>query len=195
MTLAEGSKVTSMFMEAPQTTMLIAVGAFLLGWIVAKVAAAINRRFSATKRDPRDDRIRSLEAELRISQGEVEKLKTALEDQEKEVAKAQAIIEDRDEDALKKTGMIEKLNRDLKDSVKKTRELRAELTERATENLKSEVKLREVETELSVAQASTDLITTGVLDYDMAPGEDTGQRRRKDDKVKKDGPDIAGSAS
>ncbi len=61
------------------------------------------------------------------------------------------------------------MNVDLKESVKKTRELRAELTERATENLKSEVKLREVETELQVAQASTDMIATGVLDYSLAP--------------------------
>jgi len=30
-------------------------------------------------------------------------------------------------------------------------------------------RIREVETELSVAQASTDLIATGVLDYSMAP--------------------------
>ncbi len=47
--------------------------------------------------------------------------------------------------------------------------MRAELSERATENLKSEVKLREVETELEVAQASTDMIATGVLDYSLAP--------------------------
>ena len=57
----------------------------------------------------------------------------------------------------------------LKDSVKKTRELRHELSHRAEENVRSEVKLREVETELSVAQASTDLIATGVLDYSVAP--------------------------
>ncbi len=51
----------------------------------------------------------------------------------------------------------------------KTRELRSELSDRAQENVRSEVKLREVETELSVAQASTDLIATGVLDYSVAP--------------------------
>ena len=61
------------------------------------------------------------------------------------------------------------MNSDLKDSVLKTRELRSELSERATENIKSEVKLREIETELDVAQASTDLIATGVLDYSLAP--------------------------
>jgi hypothetical protein len=63
----------------------------------------------------------------------------------------------------------------------KTRELRHELTDRATENLKSEVKLREVETELEVAQASTDLIATGVLDYSLAPdAEDADEEEGED---------------
>ena len=159
-----------MFMDPPQSLMLIAAGAFLLGWIMAKIAAALSRRLKAGKRDPRDDRIRSMDAELRIAQGEVKKLKIALEEQEKEVAKVQKFVESRDEEALKRTGMIEKLSLDLKDSVKKTRELRTELTDRATENIKSEVKLREVETELSVAQASSDLIATGILDYSTASG-------------------------
>ncbi len=175
-----------MIIEPTQTMMLIVGGAFLLGYVVAKVGGAIGRRVRAANRDPRDDRIRSMEAELRIAQGQVEKLTAALEEQEKEIAKAQSVIEEKDEAFLKKTGVIEKLNTDLKDSVKKTRELRLELTERATENVKSEVKLREVETELEVAQASSEMISTGVLDYDMVPGkEDTGKRRRKEDKMQR----------
>ncbi len=160
-----------MFFEPPETMMLIVGGAFLLGWIVAKGSAALARRISSTKRDPRDDRIRSLLAEHRIAQGDVEKLKTALEEQEKEVAKVQKLIEEKNRAALNQTGVIEKLSVDLKDSVKKTRELRTELTERATENIKSKVKLRDVETELSVVQASSDLITTGLLDYSVTPGK------------------------
>ena len=160
-----------MLLELPQDPMLIAGGAFLLGWIIAKIGAALSRRFKAGKRDPRDDRIRSMDAELRIAQGQVNKLKTALEEQEKQVAKIQKFVEDRDEEALKRTGVIEKLSSDLKESVQKTRELRTELTDRATENIKSEVKLREVETELSVAQASRDMISTGILDYSMESSE------------------------
>ena len=175
--LAQWLKEPAMFIELPQDPMLIAGGAFLLGWIMAKISAALGRRFKAGKRDPRDDRIRSMDAELRIAQGEVNKLKTALEEQEKEVAKVQKYVEDRDEEALKRTGVIEKLTSDLKESVQKTRELRTELTDRATENIKSEVKLREVETELSVAQASSDLIATGILDYSMESSE-----KDKDDK-------------
>ncbi len=174
-----------MFIEPTQTMMLIVGGAFLLGYVVAKIGGAIGRRVKATNRDPRDDRIRSMQAELRVARGDVEKLTAALEEQEKEVAKAQSLIDDRDEESLKKTGVIQKLNSDLKDSVMKTRELRAELSDRATENIKSEVKLREVETELEIAQASSEMISTGVLDYDtpVTPKEDTTRRRRKEDKM------------
>lgn len=166
-----------MFIELPQDPMLIAGVALLLGWIMARISAALGRRFKAGKRDPRDDRIRSMDAELRIAHGEVNKLKNALEEQEKQVAKVQKFVENRDEEALKRTGVIEKLTSDLKESVQKTRELRTELTDRATENIKSEVKLREVETELSVAQASSDMISTGILDYSMESSE-----KDKDDK-------------
>ena len=109
-----------MFIEANQTMMLIAGGAFLLGYIVARIGAAASRRVKATDRDPRDDRIRSMEADLRVAQSEAERLKTALEDQEKEVAKAQSMIENKDEESLKHTGVIEKLKGDLRESIKKT---------------------------------------------------------------------------
>ena len=166
-----------MFIELPQDPMLIAGVALLLGWIMARISAALGRRFKAGKRDPRDDRIRSMDAELRIAHVEVNKLKNLLEEQEKQVAKVQKFVENRDEEAMKRTGVIEKLTSDLKESVQKTRELRTELTDRATENIKSEVKLREVETELSVAQASSDMISTGILDYSMESSE-----KDKDDK-------------
>ncbi len=168
-----------MFMEPAQTLLLIAGGAFLSGWIMAKIGAALNRRFTAGKRDPRDDRIRSMDAELRIAQGEVKKLKTTFEEQEKEIAKTQKLIEGKHEEALKQTGIIETLNHDLTGSDEKTRELRDELTERVTESVKSEVKLREVEMELSVAQASSDMISTGVLGYTEAPVKETERRRRR----------------
>ena len=158
-----------MFIEAPDTLLYIAIGAFVTGWLVAKVSAAIAGRVRAKKRDPRDDRIRSLEAELRIAQSDAATLReehesqqAALEDEQKRIAARDLVIADQKQ-------KIAQLRTDLKDSVKKTRELRAELTNRAEENVRSEVKLREVETELSVAQASTDLIATGVLDYSVAP--------------------------
>jgi len=139
-----------MFFEIPQNLILMTVGAFLLGWLLSSISGSLSSRFKARERDPRDDRIRSLEAEHRIAQSEVESLTEKVEELEKDLESANDGI-------------------DLKESVLKTRELRSELSDRATQNIKSEVKLREVETELEVAQASTDLIATGVLDYSLTP--------------------------
>ena len=158
-----------MFFEIPQNQILMIVGAFLLGWLLSSLSSAIGSRVKARKRDPRDDRIRSLEAEHRIAQSDASSLREKVETYEEELEGLRAGAEKRDNVITHQQGRIEKLTADLKESVKKTRELRAELSERATENLRSEVKLREVETELEVAQASTDLIATGVLDYSLAP--------------------------
>ncbi len=149
-------------------------GAFVLGWILSMISSAIGNKVKTKRRDPRDDRIRSLEAELRIAQSETDKVRATLEETEKARDDAVEGNEKRDNVISHQQDKIDDLKRDLTDSVKKTRELRAELQDRATENVKSEAKLREVETELSVAQASTDLIATGVLDYAVAPDKEEG---------------------
>ena len=164
-----------MFMETPQTLLIMTIGAFVLGWAVAKVSSYFGNRLTAKERDPRDDRIRALEAELRVARTESEKHKESAETREREIEDLTRQLDDAGLHLQKQEELIQTLKFDLKDSVKKTRELRAELQDRATENLKSEVKLREVETELSVAQASTDLLATGVLDYSVAPGAEESE--------------------
>jgi chromosome segregation ATPase len=161
--------------ELPHQVLLLAVGAFLLGWILASISARISRRYTARKRDPRDDRIRSLEAEHRVSQVSTEDLRNKIESSSKELQAARDETAKRDGIIRNQQVEIEKLTSDLRDSVRKTRELREELRDRATENLRSEAKQRELETELSIAQASTDLIATGVLDYSFSDEEDEGR--------------------
>ena len=158
-----------MFTELPQDLVLMTVGAFLTGWILAFISSRIGSNKRASKRDPRDDRIRSLEAELRIARNELGELKEIAEQHEEELASARTEIEKRDKVISHQQRRVDEIKKDLKDSVVKTRELRAELSERAEESVRSEAKLREVETELSVAQASTDMIATGVLEYAFAP--------------------------
>ena len=166
-----------MFFELPQNLILMTVGAFLLGWIISSINARLGSGQRAEKRDPRDDRIRSLDAELRIAQTELEKNAIKIEELENQIETAREDIEKRDNVISHQQKKVDELKSDLKDSVVKTRELRNELSDRAAESVKSEAKLREVETELSVAQASTDLIATGVLDYALAPEneEDVGK--------------------
>jgi len=157
-----------MFFEIPQNLILMITGAFLLGWLLSSISRSLSSSISAKKRDPRDDRIRSLEAELRIAQGESEKSGESVKKLEKDLKDANDSELKRDNVISHQQEKLERLSADLKDSVLKTRELRNELSDRATQNIKSEVKLREVETELEVAQASTDMIATGVLDYSLA---------------------------
>lgn len=164
-----------MFVDLPQNLILMVAGAFLLGWLLSSISSSLGSRTKAKKRDPRDDRIRSLEAELRIAQSDASKTGEKVERLEKELAEALAGNEKRDNVISHQQKRVDELTKDLKESVIKTRELRNELSDRATENLKSEVKLREVETELEVAQASTDLIATGVLDYSLAPEAEDGE--------------------
>jgi hypothetical protein len=158
-----------MFVDLPQNLMLYTAGAFFLGWILAAIYARIAASFRADKRDPRDDRIRSLEAEARIARSEAEEMNEKDELQQKELIEANEGIEKRDNVIAHQQGRLEELAADLKASVLKTRELRSDLSERATENIRSEIKIREVETELDIAQASTDMIATGVLDYALIP--------------------------
>lgn len=158
-----------MFIDLNFELLFMTLGAFLLGWILSSVNAVLNAKHRANKRDKRDDRIRSLEAELRVAQGDAAQTKEKLERAESELEDALDGIEKRDNVISHQQSRVEELKKDLKESVGKTRELRHELQDRATESVRSEAKLREVETELSIAQASTDLIATGVLDYTAAP--------------------------
>lgn len=158
-----------MFMDTPETLLYVAGGAFLLGWFVGKIGAYFGNKIQARNRDPRDDRLRSMNAELRIAQTDAGKAKTELEEQSKSLKEEENTVVARDKLIVEQGDTIIRLKSDLKESVIKTRELRAELSDRATENVKSEVRLRDIETELSVAQASTDMIATGVLDYGVTP--------------------------
>ncbi len=140
-----------------------------MGWFVGKIGAYFGNKIQARNRDPRDDRIRSMNAELRIAQTDAGKAKAELEEQSKTLKDESDTVAVRDELIVEQGDTIIRLKSDLKESVIKTRELRSELSDRATESVKSEVRLRDVETELSVAQASSDMIATGVLDYGVTP--------------------------
>ena len=169
-----------MFEWSQEEFLFIIFGAFALGWVVAKIGVWVSNRARERTRDPRDDRIRSLEAEHRVAKTDSNKAVEESDTLKQQLQEAEESIKELENVKLVQSDKILQLRKDLKDSVKKTRELRAELSDRATENVRSEVKLREVETELEVTRASTDLIATGVLDYSMSPDseDDDGEERK-----------------
>ena len=170
-----------MFVDLPQELILYTAGAFLLGWLLSSISSRLGARYKAKKRDSRDDRIRELEAELRIAQGESGKTLSTVERLEEELKQTTVGLERRDHVITEQQSKLEKAKSDLRESVVKTRELRSELAERATENVHAEARIREVQTELSVAQASTDLIATGVLDYSVTAEQEDGSDPANED--------------
>lgn len=175
-----------MFVELSQNLILMTGGAFLLGWLLSSISSSLGSSYKARKRDPRDDRIRSLEAEMRVAQTGNAKSRDEFDKLEVELKEATDGLERRDFVITEQQSKLEKIARDLKESVIKTRELRAELADRATENVHAEAKIREVETELSVAQASTDMLATGVLDYKFEAGDDVPEDSAGDEaKIRK----------
>jgi chromosome segregation ATPase len=161
-----------MFIDLNKELILMTAGAFVLGWILSFISSRITAGQRSSRRDPRDSRIRALEAELRIANSERDQFGEKLGEVTGQLEESVQSIQKRDNVITHQQSRVEELKRDLKESIGKTRQLRQELSQRAEETVRSEVKIREIETELSVAQASTDLIATGVLDYALAPETD-----------------------
>ncbi len=184
-----------MFVDLSLNLIMVTVGAFVLGWILSTINTRLTKKQQDQTSNPHDHRIRSLEADQRVAQTESEKSTEKREALEGELKQATDDLRKRDEVISHQQKQIDKFKRDLKVSVRKTRELRSELTDRASENIKSEVKLREVETELEIAQVSADMIATGVLDYslteDIADGAVEAEAEAKaDEDVDSDGKDT-----
>jgi chromosome segregation ATPase len=155
--------------DSPQTLLYLVVGAFVGGWLVAKIGAFFGNRYSrSNKRDPRDDRVRSLEADLRVARNSGSKHEATIAERDQQLAAAKASIDEKANTIKDQLVEINRLRADLHDSVKKTHELREELTDRAEENLRSTVKLKQVETELSVVRETSDMLSTGRLDFTTA---------------------------
>ena len=173
--------------EFSPIVILMIGGALLLGWILGSISARFGKNGSAGERDPREKQILSLEAELRVAKADatlaIEKRDTV----RLELTEKKEGIEKRDNVIAHQQETVAQLRKDLKDSVVKTRQLREELTHRATENVKSEAKLREVETELSVVQASSEMISTGVLDYSLAPNDEEQEADTPEEDRRADG--------
>jgi predicted RNase H-like nuclease (RuvC/YqgF family) len=163
-----------MIEELPNELIIAIAGAFVLGCILTAFVSRLIAASKSAKQDPRDARIRALEAELRISRSESTDSKTEFERLQDELKETNVGLERRDLVIDKQQSKLEKASTDLKESVIKTRELRTELTERASDSLHAEAKIREVKTELSVAQASNDMIATGILDYSLSPNAQAG---------------------
>lgn len=145
---------------------------------VGAVGRLGRRKGGAAKAEPgAAHRIRALEADLRVAQRKAEEAELALEKQREEaeglrteLARAQATLAEHE-------GEVARLRQSLTDECGKTQKLRQELTTRAEETIRASVRVKDAETELSVARAGSDAVMEQVQRLAAEREELTGRLR------------------
>ena len=109
-----------MFAELSDEMIYVIVGAFMLGCILAAMVNRANSDSRSKKRDPRDDRIRALEAELRVAKSVSEDSRTDVEKLQDELKETTVGLVRRDDVITQQQTKIQKVSSDLEKSVMKT---------------------------------------------------------------------------
>jgi chromosome segregation ATPase len=147
-----------------QSPVLLGVSAFMAGWVIAYVSRILggdlnkDGEASTAGRADSEHRVRALEADMRVS------LKAAEEAQE-ELATVKAELGTVNEESrvLRKTlerrdAQLVEAKKNISEECLKTAELRKELSGRAEETIRANVQIKNIETELDVIQAGSDVV-------------------------------------
>ena len=129
--------------------------AFLLGCNIATVLVHFR---SSRAEDPRNSKIRNLEAETRMRDKRIEELEQELQQSQSELEETTAKLSELEETQEKGVEDITYLKSELKESIAKTDQLRNELSDRAIEDVKNHLRSEEMRTELQVTQAGADAV-------------------------------------
>lgn len=140
--------------------LVLAALAFLLGYVLAKLGALLGRQApAAVKGDvDRDRHLRAVEADLRVARKQLEQTEAELTELKQGRGELQAELDERGGELREATDQIADLREQLKGECEKTQGLRNELSSRAEQGIRTQVQLRDMETELSLAQAGSDAI-------------------------------------
>ena len=136
----------------------IAGGAFLLG--VLLTALARSGKSASLSEDPRNNEIRQLQADMRISELRLKEAIEKLDSRNNEYDDTVGTVHDLEAVLAEREEEVEKFRQEVHAAVKKTQELRVELTDRAAETIREKVKIKEYETELEVAKAGSDVMAS-----------------------------------
>jgi len=151
------------FTELNQNQLLGAAAAagFFAGCLIVLLFSGSSRK-SSRQEDPRNHRIRELEADLRSVTRQLEDAEAALAEKTSEFNMSVETLQDLRVTLTEREARIDVLEVDLKGSVSKTRQLRQELQDRATETVREHVRAEEAETELEVARAGSEAVLSEI---------------------------------
>lgn len=144
--------------------MLLGLTAFIAGCMVATLLRIISggkasgKHTVAAGNAESEHRIRALEADLRIAQKNTEELQAKVVSIQQEL-----MLVNEESVVLRKTlerrdTELAEMKKVLTEECKKTVELRKELTGRAEETIRARVQIKNIETELDVAQAGSEVV-------------------------------------
>lgn len=128
-------------------------------------------------------RIRALEADLRIAQRKAEEAELALERHREETDALRRDMEAKGTTLTEREEEIRRLRQSLSDECTKTQNLRQELTNRAEETIRASVRVKDAETELSVARAGSDQVLEQIQRLAAEREELTGRLRALQSEV------------
>lgn len=137
--------------------MSLAVGtvAFIVGWVLAKIAGLFARRAAAIETPTEHHRIRSLEASLRVAEKKADAMTEQFESTCVDFTALQETHEQLESALAEREAEFESAQQAVRDETAKVHSLRRELTNRAEAKIRAEVHAKDVETELSVMQAGS----------------------------------------
>lgn len=131
----------------------IGLAAFFGGLLVARIFGSGKSKTKEEETTAIDRRVRSLEADLRVSNKNLQKSKEKLEAAREEIKSLHATVTDVQAALDERTTELEETREALQAECRKTQSLRQDLTGRAEQTIRAEVHARQVEVELSVLKA------------------------------------------
>lgn len=146
----------------PDQFMLAAAAAgFVLGVIVALLVKYLSGRNPAYE-DPRNHRIRELEADLRATRKSLAEKEQAFEQRSTEYTTAVGSLQELKTTLAIRDKRIHDLNTDLQGSLEKINDLRRELQDRAAERVHERIRAEAAVTELEVERAGSEAVMTEI---------------------------------
>jgi chromosome segregation ATPase len=149
--------------ELNNSQLMLAIGAaaFVAGCVLMRMLHKSGTK-SSKQEDPRNHRIRELEADARAVKRQFDGCEDELAATNEEFKTAVATLQHLRTNLAERDTKIEQLEKDLKGSVAKTRELRTELQDRAAEGMREHVRAKQAETELEVNRAGSEAVMSEI---------------------------------
>ena len=173
--------------------LILGLVTFLAGFLVAKIVASAHSKEAETKETTASDRLlRSLEADLRVANKNLAKLKDELHETTEELSSTNGTVVELQKLLEERAKAIEETDEALKRECQKTNSLRQDLSIRAEETIRAEVHAGQAEVELSVVKAGTTAVHDEIDRLAAERHELTGRLNELEDEMLRDKPSEDG---